>query len=227
MSSTQKTNKTIDETALDPINVIEAAETEENNQKQEELEEEKILIANFNKLGNKLASAYKVVQTAKNIHKSVRDDISCAMALYEQIKEARKTIKDPFIGFFTKAIEKPPKAVETKEMDPKYEGKRSRRSISPERPPKKLITVETLRTIDTLSERETCKNDERNEWKKVKKRRKQNSAKKKSKQDKGIKHDKGEALTIKTNTDASYADVIKEMKRNINPLDMGIDIKTM
>ena len=199
--------------------------TEDNNRKQRR-QEEQMLSETFSKLGSKLASAYKVVQNAKNIHKSVRDDITCAMALYEQIKDLRENVVDHVIDLAAKEVDVSLTVV-TQSTKPGHEGKRSRgsRSNTPdrERHPKKLITVETPRTTETpIVEVELSQvSSDKNEWKKVRHRKQ-----KKSKEKVKLK-DKGEALTIKTNTEATYADVLKKMKNNIDPMEMGIDIRTM
>lgn len=62
----------------------------ENSEMQRELQmEQKIFTDTLNKLGSKINSAYKVVQSAKNIDKSICDDVTCALALYEQLQAVK------------------------------------------------------------------------------------------------------------------------------------------
>ncbi|XP_037814629.1 uncharacterized protein LOC119605529 [Lucilia sericata] len=108
------------------------------------------------------------------------------------------------------------------------------KSPDSEKQPKKRIAMETPRsTQPQVVEKEEAyknekekayKNSEENGWKTVKHRKEK---RKKEKTKTKIRFDQGEALTIKANTDATYADVLKEMKKNIDPSKIGVDIKTM
>lgn len=219
--STNLTTNTIEEACIDQNNVIETTMLSDGDNLKQQTEEEKMFTETFTKLGAKLTSAYKVVQSAKNMHKSVRDDITCAMALYKQIKELKKTTTYPFIGLTSKEVEVAKRTIGTQSIENKNEGKRSRAAQldSPEgdRHPKKRITVETPRTIEAP----TIDTGDGNEWRRV------NSRKKKKKVKSMIKHNQGEAITIKPNTETTYADMLKAMKSNINPTEIGIEIKSM
>lgn len=209
----------------------------ENEYMQKEFQaEQKMFIDTFNKLGRKINSAYKVVQNAKNIHKSIRDDITCALALFEQIQASKCSIADMInIKAANKRAKSPPQTKETQTntycpSEQIKEGKRGRimRSKSPDcgNQSKKLITADTPRSTQNLINENVQpyqEEDEKTEWKIVKRKEKRKKKNTKSRK----KHEIGEAMTIKANRDVTYADIIKEMKKNIDPVEMGIDIKTM
>lgn len=61
--------------------------------------------------------------------------------------------------------------------------------------------------------------------------KKLNTAKKKKKQDKRknkrLIHDTGEALTVSANSSKTYAEMLKHMKENIDPTEIGVEVNEM
>lgn len=48
----------------------------------------------FKLLGEKLMAAYKVAYKATNIHKPIRENLNCAFALYQELKEQRRELSE-------------------------------------------------------------------------------------------------------------------------------------
>lgn len=201
----------------------------------------------FIDLGRKINSVNKVLETARNIHKSIRDDITCAMAIYEQMKEIREAIScHTGAGAISAAkVVAQSKAVQVDIQTPSTSNQnqvnRSKRlqSMSPnhDRAPKRLITVNTTRTTETcpadtvpamaadLDRREDAKPVEDNNWETVQHRkRKRKRAPINRKQN--PTRDPGEAITIKAQPE-TYAEVIKKMKSSVNPSEIGVEISSM
>lgn len=168
----------------------------------------------FIELGNKLSAANVILAGAKNIHKTLRDNVNCALALYQQLREYKEAISiNPMVVSGT-CKEMQNKATQVEQTSPVHERKRK--------------VAKTPATVKALQAQEEINNTENpvreNGWQRVSHRK---SAKKKDKRNVKIRElrEKGEAITIKANTSESYADVIKKMKNKINPTDIGVEIQ--
>lgn len=178
----------------------------------------------FFELGEKLTTVYGIISNARNIHKPIRDNINCAMALYQQLVKQRDAIGiNPALPETRKEMQSKATQVDQKSPTEKSPNQQRRR--------KRAKTAETIAALQkqdeiNIEEVDTPKHDGvKNDWKIVK-HRKETRKKKKQQNNRGrITRDQGEAITIRTNTPESYADVLKEMKKNINPTEIGVEIK--
>lgn len=208
-------------------------------------EEEKAFI----ELGNKLGAVNDVLISAKNIHKSIRDNITWAMAIYQQMRECREAISNnPAIeATHVKNLMMETKATQVDTLSPlmvtREKEDRGKRlpSSSPKQERKRKIQktgnaesiVSTPGTInlrarkkveDHIIEDITPGNDI--EWETVRHRKEK---KKKEQPNKGrIKptRETGEAVVIKADP-KTYADVIRKMKCSVDPNEIGVEITSM
>ncbi|KAI8126689.1 putative 115 kDa protein in type-1 retrotransposable element R1DM [Lucilia cuprina] len=95
-------------------------------------------------------------------------------------------------------------------------------STSPrnEKLPKRPKTTNTPTVVNTNEEKNVVN---LNDWTKVKTYK----SRKKVKNKEIYPKDTGEALTIKTNDTKTYAEMLKQMKNKINPMDIGVEINEM
>ena len=179
------------------------------------IEEEKAFVS----LGNKLSAMNTIVCDARNIHKTVKDNLMQAVALYQQIRENREAIALGNILDATQGRTEIPrisKATQTERESTKDSSKRAA-SLSPARDklPKKV------RTSQPAEKGVTAENT--TQWITVERKAKRSRNTRKRDGEKLIGH-RGETLTIKTDG-SSYANVLKEMKTTIKPEEIGIGIK--
>lgn len=175
----------------------------------------------FTELGKRLSTINGVVSNAKNIHKIIRDNLDCIYALYQELKEHREVIRT-----YPVSEGGSDQRVEKSRVDPKspiQDVKRKRAKTATT-----ISALETPRLIKNLGETNTPDpQGVTNDWEVVRhrkeRRKKQNKGKRGGK--KRILRDQGEAIAIKTSSTTSYADVIKEMKRKIDPTAIGVEIK--
>lgn len=187
----------------------------------------------FQELGEKLGAANSVMLGAKNIHKMLRDNITYAVALYEQLRGYREAFADNPIKV-QKDVVKVSKAVQVNREDPilKQTGReeRSKRILSEspkvETPPKKQ---KNDRTMSIINEDRQLKdgNVPIAEDFQIVRHRKGKREKKSSGRETERRRDSGEAIAIKTTEKMTYADIIKRMKTNVKPDEMGIEVKAI
>lgn len=149
---------------------------------------------------------------AKNIHKPIRDNLICVMALYQQLRELRDAIaKNP--SKQRKREESLSKLVDSKRLllsSPKQEIH-----------PKRQKITDTSPTLDTNdNQNETGENN----WKKFR-NRKRTKKKEIANRKETLPKITGEALTIKTSDTKTYAEMLKQMKSKINPTEYGVEIR--
>lgn len=181
----------------------------------------------FVKLGSKLSTMNSIVSEAKNIHKTIRDNLMQAVALYQQLRENREAIAlSNVIGDSQKYsdIQTENKEVQTEiEVIPKAKQKRTA-SISPEKSKinKKVRTGEPERkeTKEKESEISENKSESNSQWSMVERRK----AKVKKKSERNSIRRKGDSITIQSGN-STYADIVKKMKTSIKPEEIGFGIQ--
>lgn len=173
----------------------------------------------FVNLGNKLNAMNAVVTDAKNIHKSIRDNLMQAVALYQQLRENREAIA------LINITETPQNKalVETMDRNVQTEGDVNSRdaskraaSLSPEKATSNNKKIRTTQSIEENNSKE-----EEKPWSLVESKKKKFKKKVSSK---SLVKIKGESVTIKTGS-SSYADILKEMKTVIKPEEIGVSIR--
>lgn len=180
----------------------------------------------FKLLGEKLMAAYKVAYKATNIHKPIRENLNCAFALYQELKEQRRELSE-----YMREPRGPQKSEATQTDNTiLYENNRTiTESPEQEQKRKKAKNISTMAVLESQQDINICIQEEENisqtenAWQTVK-HRKETKKKTKVRKKPQKPRDIGEALVLKTNASESYADVIKEMKKKINPSDIGVQI---
>lgn len=173
-------------------------------------EEEK----DFVDLGDRLNTMESIASEAKNVHKSIRDNLKQALALYQKIKASRESIAIADIiclpSPVTGTVRTASKAVQTERVNSNPKNKQPT-----QKEPKSNATA-------TKSSEATPDESTVNEstWTTVQNRK---QGKKKKAVKKRIKI-RGEALTIKA-PESSYAEILKNMKTKIDPEEVGVNIK--
>lgn len=199
-----------------------------NAQKTDNSEEEKRHLSQLKKseerafieLGNKLNTANIIASGLKNTTKSIRDNLTSACALYKQLKEYREAIEINPVVLRGESRQVHSKATQVDPISPPQDRKRKVAKT-----PAAVKALQTLGEINVLEETSAPDTPAAvNEWERVSHRKSKRRKNEKNNKRREMR-DQGEAITIKAKSTESYADVIKEMKRKINPTDIGVEIQ--
>lgn len=180
----------------------------------------------FVSLGNKLSTMNSIVTDARNIHKTIRDNLAQAVALYQQLRENREAIA--ICNIFGKSQKKAVVSTSDKEAQTERDNSKRAASLSPEEDRSKK-KVRTSQNVENNAHTENNPNmvveantENGKPWSIVESQRKKKNNKRNS--NRNPVRIKGEVITIKADN-SSYADILKQMKTVINPEEIGINIK--